>query len=97
MKRSRSLEENRLELEGEWDLDRRAELDSLFARLRPGTQAVIDMRRLTYLDSTVLNKLAALQQRLDCQITLLGPSPQIYRILCLVSFDKLFRIVKVSS
>jgi len=86
-------EENRLELEGDWDLSRTGELDLLFASLRSDEPAVIDMRRTTYIDSTVLHQLALVRQRFNGHpITLLANS-HVRRLLRVVNFDKIFQVV----
>lgn len=86
---------NTLALEGEWDLARRDELQALCALLSSERPATIDIRGLTYADSTVLSALATLAVRFNgATITLLGPTPQIKRLLLMVNFDKLFRIVE---
>jgi anti-anti-sigma regulatory factor len=93
MKKPLGPEENRLELEGDWDLSRREELDFLFSALRSDEAAVIDLSRATYIDSTVLNQLASVRQRFNGhQITVVANGP-VSRLLRLVGFDKMFRVV----
>jgi anti-anti-sigma factor len=84
----------RIVLEGEYDLTRKEEILALFGTLLPGKPVTIDLRRVTYADSTILAALVTLAQRSQgAVITLLGPQPQVRRILKFVSFDRLFRIV----
>ncbi|HVR47376.1 MAG TPA: STAS domain-containing protein [Candidatus Binatia bacterium] len=93
MKKPLGPEENRLELEGDWDLSRREELDFLFSALRSDEPAVIDMSRATYIDSTVLHQLASVRQRFNGhQITVVANGP-VSRLLRMVAFDKMFRVV----
>jgi anti-anti-sigma regulatory factor len=93
MKKPLGPEENRLELEGDWDLSRSEELDSLFSALRSDEPAVIDMSRATYIDSTVLHRLASVRQRFNGhQITVVANGP-VSRLLRIVDFDKMFRVV----
>ena len=93
MKKPLGPEENRLELEGDWDLSRREELDFLLSALRSDEAAVIDLSRATYIDSTVLHQLASVRQRFNGhQITLVANGP-VSRLLRLVGFDKMFRVV----
>lgn len=87
---------SRLELDGEYDLARKEELASLFAALDPNGAVEVDLSRVTYLDSMVLNELAILATR--CQggsnaVTLTGPNQYIRRILRITRFDELFRVV----
>jgi anti-anti-sigma factor len=87
------LEERRIELEGEYDLSRKAELASLFASVDGNDPLVIDMAKVSYLDSTMLNELSLLRlQQRDRQITLAGLSPNLRRILEIANFERLFRI-----
>jgi anti-anti-sigma factor len=80
-----------IELSGEYDLARKQELAAEFAELTNGDPLSIDMRRVTYVDSTFLNELAALRLRLDERsVTLVGVRPNILRILQLVKFDRFF-------
>ena len=89
-------EENRLDLEGDWDLSRSEELSSLFGALRSDEPAVIDMSRATYIDSTVLQQLALVRQRFNGHPITLLASNQIRRLLRVVGFDKIFRVVTAS-
>jgi anti-anti-sigma factor len=85
---------NRVVLEGEWDLARKEELEELLGRLSLDGDATIDMRGCTYADSTVLAALAAIRAKFaDKQVTLLGPSRQLVRVLKIANFDRLFRIL----
>ena len=89
-----SLSANRVVLEGEWDLTRKNELTKLLAPLSRDGNATVDIRDVTYVDSTTLGVLAGLLKRLQgTTITLLGPQPQILRLLKIVNFDRLFRII----
>src|SRR5580704_17230706 len=93
MKKPLSPKENRLELEGEWDLSRKDELGSLFASLHADEPAVIDMRRAVYVDSTVLRQLAKLRQPFNgCPITLVA-NKRIDRLLRVVGFHEIFDVV----
>lgn len=85
----------RIVLDGEYDLSRKAELQAAFAALSVDGPATLDLRAVTYADSTFLAALAALALQLQgAVITLLGPQPQVQRILKVVNFDRLFRIVE---
>jgi anti-anti-sigma factor len=83
---------NVVRLEGEWDLARREELEGLLGRLTVNGEATIDLRGCTYADSTVLSALAILRVKFtDTPVTLLGPSPQLRRVLRIARFDRLFK------
>lgn len=88
----RSHAHRRVELDGEYDLSRKDEVASLFARLVPDAPASIDMSRVTYIDSTFLRELALLHFRFkDFPVTLINVCPNVRRILDIVKFDRLFR------
>jgi anti-anti-sigma factor len=82
-----------IELTGEYDLQRREELRGLFDVL-DAADVVIDLRNVTYVDSTFLSELIVLRHRLpDSVITLLGPTRSIKRLFEIVDFASIFRIV----
>ena len=83
----------RIELNGEYDLSRKTEIEAVFAPLSPDGPIVVDLRKVTYVDSTFLNQLAVLRRRLpESRITLLAPSAHLQHVLQLMSFDRLFEI-----
>jgi len=85
--------DNRVSLKGEWGLDRKDELAAIFDSLEARQPATIDMRGLTYFDSTGLSLLAQLAMRFGkTPVTLLGPNPFIRRVLHIMRFDELFVI-----
>lgn len=87
------LESHRLELDGEYDLTRRDELTFLFAAIPDNAPAVIDLSRVSYVDSTFLHVLASLHFRLKAHgVTLTGANASIRRLLSIVKFDQLFSI-----
>jgi anti-anti-sigma factor len=87
------LGERRIELKGEYDLSRKAELASVFASIGGDDPLVIDMANVSYLDSTMLNELSSLRlQHRDRQITLVGVTPNLRRILEIANFERLFQI-----
>jgi anti-anti-sigma factor len=56
--------------------------------------ATIDLSRVTYLDSTVLNILFALRRKFqEVPITLLASQRNVRKILQIAGFDKLFQII----
>jgi anti-anti-sigma factor len=81
----------RVVLDGECDLTRKAEIAALFQTLGDDGDLIIDLSGVTYLDSTILEQLAALRLRsVRRSITLAGASPNIRRIFHLVGFDQIF-------
>ncbi|MBV8531036.1 MAG: STAS domain-containing protein [Candidatus Eremiobacteraeota bacterium] len=85
---------NRVILTGEWDLARKDELIAALALLTMDGPAVIDLRGVTYADSTVLGVLGALRLKFRAvPITLLGAQTQLLKVLKIAGFDKLFHIV----
>ena len=81
-------------LAGEYDLTRKDEIAALFDSLAQNGAIVIDLRDVTYLDSTVLRELAKLRVRNDSHIELRGPSERIRRILNIAQFDELFSVTE---
>ncbi len=84
---------HRIELAGELDLSRKGELKRLFDPLQKDGPLTIDLRQVTYADSTFLHLLASLAVRFQgAPITLLGATPPLRRLFEIVRFDKLFQI-----
>jgi anti-anti-sigma factor len=93
MGESQETPHDRIELAGEYDLTRRDELHELLSGIDGNRPIIIDVRRVSYVDSSFLNELAILRKSRDgCAITIEGPSPMMKRLLSLMSFDKLFKI-----
>ena len=83
----------RIELHGEYDLSRKEELAAFLASITGKKPVVLDMTRVTYVDSSFLNELGTLRSRLqDSKITLQGVNPQLRRVLSLMRFDAIFEI-----
>jgi anti-anti-sigma factor len=88
----------RIELNAEYDLTSKEDIASLFRSLRADGPVVIDMTKVTYIDSTFLHELAGLHSRFrQHRITLLGVNKNLQRLLHIVNFDHLFRIVKAQA
>ena len=84
----------RLELHGEYDLSRKEELAALLASVTSEKPVVLDLTRVTYVDSSFLNQLGSLRSRLpESKITLRGVNPQLRRVLSLMRFDAIFEIL----
>jgi anti-anti-sigma factor len=84
-----------LHLFGDYDISDKETLASLFGALAPDGAVVIDMTKVTYIDSTFLNQIDALRLRLkQHRITLLGVNKHARHLLHIVNFDHLFQIVE---
>jgi anti-anti-sigma factor len=84
---------SRIELDGEYDLSQREAITSLFEALPVDRPVSIDLTRVTYADSTFLNALAVLRNRLKGQtITLVGAKDNVMRVFRMVGFDQLFQL-----
>lgn len=84
---------SRIELEGEYDVARRSEVVSIFKSVPSGEPVVIDLTKVTYLDSLFMQELVLLNRRLgELPITLVGANPNIRRLLQIVGFDQLFQL-----
>jgi anti-anti-sigma factor len=87
-----------VELSGDYDISRKRELALLFESLDGDDPVVIDLAKVSYLDSTMLNELSIFRSRnRERQITLRGANPNVRRILRLVNFDSLFNVAETQS
>jgi anti-anti-sigma factor len=85
----------RIELNGEYDLSTKEDVASLFRSLRADGPVVIDMTKVTYVDSSFLHELAGLHSRFTPHsVTLLGVSGHLQRVFDILNFDRLFEIVE---
>jgi anti-anti-sigma factor len=85
---------NLVKLTGEYDLARKAELETAFDSVPTTEPLTIDLSDVSYVDSTFLNVIASLSFRFQgIPITLRGSNQKLRRVLHLMSFDRLFRIV----
>ena len=83
----------RIELNGEYDISQQHSVASLFEALRPDGPAVIDLTKVTYVDSSFLAELVKLRRRFkEHVITLVGAKDNVLRVLQIVSFDRLFEV-----
>lgn len=84
---------HRIELDGEYDLTRKEELEALFDSLSADGPVTIDLTKVTYADSTFLRVLGHLYFRLqEHGATLVGANRGMRRLLSIVQFDRLFRV-----
>src|ERR1700677_1432161 len=87
-----------LQLEGEYDIADEDTLAALFGALTPDGAVVIDMTKVTYIDSTFLHQIDALRLRLKKhRVTLLGVNKWARNVLHIVHFDHLFQIVEAQA
>jgi anti-anti-sigma factor len=87
-----------LQMVGEYDIADKDTLAALFGALAPDGAVVIDMTKVTYIDSTFLHQIHALRLRLkQHRVTLLGVNKQARHVLHLVNFDHLFQIVEAQG
>jgi anti-anti-sigma factor len=85
----------RIELVGEYDLSRKDEVARLFGSINGEPSVVIDMAKVSYIDSTFLNELGALRLRDESRsIRLSRPNEHVRRILKIVNFDEVFDIAE---
>ena len=83
----------RIELNSEYDLSQKEQIAALLGSLGADGPGVIDLTKVTYIDSTFLQELAALRLRFKGQsITLTGANAGVKRILKLVKFERLFTL-----
>ncbi|MBV9334011.1 MAG: STAS domain-containing protein [Candidatus Eremiobacteraeota bacterium] len=88
---NRASASRRVMLQGEYDLTRKAELATLFGTLDGDDDLVFDLTNVTYLDSTILEELAALRRQSNRRsITLAGANAHIRRVFHIVGFDRIF-------
>jgi anti-anti-sigma factor len=85
----------RIVLEGEWDLSRKDELKRILDAVPADEPLAIDLQKVTFADSSFLSALAMLRRRFqEVPITLLGPQTGLKRILTMMQFDRIFRILE---
>lgn len=79
------------ELAGEYDLARKPEVAELFGTVSNGSPVTIDMRHVTYVDSSFLSELVAMRLRAaERSVTLIGAKPNIERVMRIAKLDRLF-------
>jgi anti-sigma B factor antagonist len=85
----------RIELDGEYDISRRDEVSSAFEAMRGDAPAVVDMTKVSFVDSSFLHALTALHFRFEeWGVTLVGVRPQIRRVLKMMDYERLFHIAE---
>ena len=83
----------RVVLSGEYDLLRREELQEIFDSLGNEREITLDLRGVTYVDSSFLDELGKLRLRLpDHSITLTGADATVRRLLEITSMHTIFTV-----
>lgn|GEM_PF-1306459 len=86
-----------IELSGEYDLARRDELEQQLSSAYTAAIAVIDLRDVTYIDSTALACLIRLKKRMTehgpAIVQLRSVQPQVFRVFELTQLDKVFEVL----
>ncbi|HYL27697.1 MAG TPA: STAS domain-containing protein [Candidatus Nitrosotalea sp.] len=85
-----------IQLEGEFDLSERERLTDAFSVPRSAPAVVVDLKRTTYIDSTVLSCLVSLDmatKERGGRLFIVGASPAISRILAITSLDKRLNVL----
>lgn len=85
-----------LRLAGEYDISRRDELAEQLSAANNADVAVLDLRDVSYLDSSALTCLIQLRKRMMERgpgvVHIAGAAPQVRRIFNLTNLDRIFRI-----
>lgn len=88
----------RIELHGEYDLANKEALAALFGSLNANSPIVVDMTNVAYIDSTFLHAIADLRRHFrPHSVTLFGVSEHAKRLLRIMDFDRLFKIVDAQA
>ncbi|HEV7180394.1 MAG TPA: STAS domain-containing protein [Candidatus Baltobacteraceae bacterium] len=90
-----SAQSARIALSGEYDIGRQPELEAELARAGAGSTVELDMRDVTYIDSTALTCFIRLRKRLgtDAVIRLFGLRPNIRRVFTLTNLESIFEMI----
>lgn len=86
-----------LQLAGEYDISRRDELERHLSRAYGARVAVLDVKDVSYLDSTALTCLIRLRKRImehddGGVVRIVGAGAQVRRILNLTNLERLFEL-----
>lgn len=87
-----------LQLSGEYDLLRREELEAQLSQAQFADIAILDMREVSYIDSTALTELVRLKKRMAQHgagiVRLVAPQPNVQKIFALTQLEQIFPIFK---
>jgi anti-sigma B factor antagonist len=84
-----------IQLEGEFDLAERERLIDAFAIVQSAPVVVVDLRKTTYIDSAVLQRLVALNEathKRDAKLVVVGLHGAILRLFQITGLDQVFEI-----
>ena len=88
------MSEQRIALSGELDFTRKEEIGGLFDSLTVEAPATVDLSGVSFIDASFLTALTVHRSRFNnVPITLYGARNQTKRVLELVGFDRLFRMM----
>jgi anti-sigma B factor antagonist len=87
-----------IRLSGEFDLYNVGELAAAVERLAAAHAVVVDLTKVTFLDSTVLGCLVRLSRQLRSRggLVIYGPSPAVLRAFTASGLDRYFAIAEAS-
>lgn len=85
----------RVALSGEIDIASRVSIVEAFDQISDCDLAIVDLRAVTYIDSTGLSTLIALKRRLRAiggDVHLVLSDPRVIRLIQVCGFDKIFTV-----
>ncbi|HEV2260987.1 MAG TPA: STAS domain-containing protein [Candidatus Rubrimentiphilum sp.] len=90
-----------VKLFGDFDFSRKGELEQLLAAAAQADVAVIDLRDVSYLDSSVLTSLMNLKRRMEARgeagtIRIVGANQSLRRIFTICGLDRYFEFSSVT-
>lgn len=90
-----------VKLFGDFDFSRKGELEQLLAAAAKADLAVIDLRDVSYLDSSVLTSLMGLKKRLDSHpqpgiVRIVGANESLRRIFTICGLERYFEFSAAS-
>lgn len=87
-----------ISLRGEYDLSRSDELGAALGRVDGSCPVLIDVRAVTYADSSFMRALAAMKaSHPNCAMIIYGANPELRRMLTTRNFERLFIIADSRS
>ena len=90
MTNASGLTPRRIALDGEYDIARKDEIAKAFAGLDGEDAVIVDLSKVTYLDSAGLRELALLRlKNLDRYIALVGANQNLRRLLKIAGFERI--------
>jgi anti-anti-sigma factor len=90
-----------LRLSGEYDISRKDELNAALSAAYNATEAILDVRDVSYIDSTAIECLIRLRKRMSengsSLIRLVGPTRQVRKVLQLTGLHQVFELSETSE